>query len=111
MRDVYRLPKPDGTYLEGVTVRDGYVYGPSGKKLGKTKMFPDLQTADGKRVTQPTVAPQTGDDGQALDDVTPVEPPTDPAPTETPETPAPGAGRRYRYRRSKENKNGIKQKA
>ena len=45
------LPKKDGSKME-VTVReeDGemYVYGPSGKKLGKTKAFPDLQDADGR---------------------------------------------------------------
>ena len=62
----HRLPKPDGTYMEGVTVKDGIVYGPSGKRLGKTKMFPDLETVDGQRVQQPVVAPATNDEGEVM---------------------------------------------
>ena len=65
----YRLPKPDGSYMEGVTVKDGFVYGPSGKKLGKVSMFPDLQDGNGARVedtsSTPTVltAPATNSEG------------------------------------------------
>ena len=90
----YRLPKPDGSYMEGVTVKDDIVYGPSGKRLGKTKMFPDLETADGTKVKQPVVAPATNDEGEVK-----------------PENVAPGVVDDDEDKGEvRENANGIKQK-
>jgi hypothetical protein len=89
----YQLPKPDGSMMTGVTLKDGILYGPSGKRLGPTSMFPDLQNADGKRVSVQT-APATDDEGNVM-----------------PENIAPGtAGDDENKGDTRTNQNGIKQK-
>jgi hypothetical protein len=43
----YRIPKDDGTFLKGVTVRDGIVYDKDGKRLGPESMFPRMEKNTG----------------------------------------------------------------
>ena len=71
----YRIPKDDGSYLKGVTVKDGIVYGPDGKRLGPTRMFP--------RMEQDTGSFFDGAKGGKYDTESKEE-------LVTPETPAPG---------------------
>ena len=68
----YQFTTDDGTVISGVTVKDGIVYGPDGKRFGPIRMFPDLQKESDKRVTIQT-APATNADGEVM-----------------PENPAPG---------------------
>jgi len=63
----YQFTKDDGTVISGVTVKDGIVYGPDGKRFGPTSMFPDLQNEKGQRVTIQT-ARAADDDGNYMDD-------------------------------------------
>ena len=74
----YQFTKDDGTVISGVTVKDGIVYGPDGKRFGPRSMFPDLQNEKGQRVTIQT-ARATDEDGNYMDD--------DPRISEVPETP------------------------
>ena len=68
----YYLPKGEGRGKMEVTIKEeggeSYVYGPSGKKLGKTKSFPKLQDADGNQVAQPTTAPSANSEGVTMDE-------------------------------------------
>ena len=94
----YRLPKPDGGYLEGVTLQDGVLVGPNGNRLGKPHLFPDLEdSSTGKRVRVQTTG-QTDDAGNPLPDG--LEPGV--------ETVAPGSGADDGDTRT--NANGIVQK-
>ena len=76
----YRIPKDDGTFLKGVTVRDGIVYDKDGKRLGPKSMFPRMEQDtgsffDGAKGGKYDVSDETpADDGEAGDESTRVSP-------------------------------------